>query len=70
MDVFGGLLIAGVGLFPIYWATKGWKFVRNDSKVRFLCRLLTPTGTRLFYILLGGFLVVFGILVTVGLIRK
>jgi hypothetical protein len=70
MDILMGLMMAGLGLCSISWAIFFWRLVSNDSKVRLLSKLLTPTGARVFYVLLGSFLVVFGFLVAIGVIRK
>jgi hypothetical protein len=70
MDVFLGLMMAGLGLITAFWVNYRWESVKNNPKPRLLCTLLTPTGARVFYTLLGSFLAVFGILIAIGVIRR
>jgi hypothetical protein len=45
-----------------------WGWFMNSRRSRLLSRFITETGTRMFYILLGIALVVWGIMWLVGVI--
>jgi hypothetical protein len=70
LRVLLGLAMLVLGLLSISWGTWLWERVKNDSKVRLLSAVLTPTGARIFYVLLGGFVAVFGLSIAVGLLRR
>ena len=65
-----GLTMVGLGLLSVCWGTWLWERVKNDSKVRLLSAVLTPTGARIFYVVLGSFVAVFGFLIAVGVLRR
>jgi hypothetical protein len=61
-----GLLFVGVGGFALTGAVCNWDWFMNARKVRFMVAILTRTGARILYGLLGAGLVVWGILVAAG----
>jgi len=63
-----GLLFVGVGGFALAGAVCDWDWFMNARKARFMVSLLTRTGARVFYGLLGAGLLVLGLLATTGLI--
>lgn len=64
-----GLLIAAAGLFSAAGGILDWEWFMNHHKARFMTNILTRTGARIFYILLGLGLVVLGVLIAMGIIK-
>jgi len=64
-----GFLIVAAGLFAAAGGIYDWEWFMNHRKARLLCSILTRTGARIFYILLGVGLVVIGTLITIGVIQ-
>jgi hypothetical protein len=64
-----GLLIVTPGLFCAAGGIFNWEWFMNHRKARFICAMLTRTGARIFYVLLGLGLVVLGTLITVGIVQ-
>ena len=67
MNLFGLIFVAS-GVFSILGAIFDWEWFMNSRKARFLVRIITRNGARLFYGILGLALVVLGVLVTAGII--
>lgn len=63
-----GLLFIVIGLFAICGAGYDWDWFMNHRKTRFFVAVLTRTGARIFYALLGGGLVTLGALLALGVI--
>lgn len=59
---------AAAGAFSLLASVLNWQFFMNHRKARFISRLLGPTGTRVFYALLGLLLIVLGALALVGIV--
>lgn len=57
------------GLFSLLGAGLDWEWFMNHRKARFLTAILTRTGARYFYGLLGLALVVLGVLMAAGLLK-
>ena len=64
-----GLFVVGAGLFSLAGAVCDWDRFRNARKPRFLVALLTRTGARAFYGLLGAGLVILGIMPLLGAVE-
>lgn len=64
---FGWLFVLAGG-FAICGAVCNWDWFMNHRKARFLCSLITRTGARIFYTVLGTLLVVLGVLAAFGVI--
>lgn len=64
-----GLLMIGAGGFTIAGAACNWDWFMNARKARLMVRVLTRDGARVFYSLLGLFLVVLGVLTAMGIIE-
>ena len=64
-----GLLIVAAGLFGVAGGIFNWEWFMNHHKARFMCTILTRTGARIFYVVLGLGLVVLGILITMGIVQ-
>ena len=69
MNFMGLFLVAG-GIFSIVCAALDFDWFMNHPKARFMASLLTRNGARAFYIGLGLLLVVFGALITAGVIEN
>jgi hypothetical protein len=63
-----GLLILFLGLLFMVGTVLNWGWFMNSRRSRLLSRFITETGTRMFYILLGIALIVWGIMWLVGVI--
>lgn len=68
MNWVGLFLIAG-GLFSVVGALLDWDWFMNHYKARFLVKIMGRMGARIFYMVLGSALIVFGVLVTAGVIE-
>ncbi len=64
-----GLFFVAIGLFAICAAVYNWDWFMNHRKARLFVALLSRTGARIFYMLLGGGLVTLGVLLMLGLIH-
>lgn len=55
------------GLFSIICAYKEYDWFMNHRKARFMCKVLGRNGARIFYMVLGGTIVIFALVaLTVG----
>ena len=63
-----GLFFIAIGLFAMAGAIFNWDWFLNSRKARFMVRILTRNGARIFYSCLGITLLVFGVLGTIGVI--
>lgn len=59
-----GMLILSIGVLSIVGAVLNWRMVVGPEKL--IPRLLGPAGAKIFMILLGLGLIVFGILLLLG----
>jgi hypothetical protein len=66
VDPWWGLVVTAVGLFAAAGGIYGWGWFMNNSKARFVSMVLTPTGARIFYVVLGVGLALVGALVFLG----
>lgn len=64
----GYVFIAG-GLFSLLGAIFNWNWFMNHRKAKNLSAILTPTGTRIFYGILGIAVMSFGILIATGILK-
>jgi hypothetical protein len=63
-----GLIIGAAGAFSMLGAICNWDWFMNARKARFMVKILTRNGARIFYGILGLGLVVLGVLATMGII--
>ncbi|MDJ0636393.1 MAG: immunity 17 family protein [Xenococcaceae cyanobacterium MO_188.B29] len=63
-----GLFFITVGLFAMAGAIFNWDWFMNSRKARFMVRILTRNGARIFYSFLGLTLFILGLLGTIGII--
>jgi predicted small integral membrane protein len=63
-----GLILVAAGVFSMLGAICNWEWFMNARKARFMVKILTRNGARIFYGILGLALVVLGVLATMGII--
>jgi len=63
-----GLIFVAAGAFSVAGAIFDREWFMNSRKARFMVKILTRNGTRLFYGALGLGLVLLGVLGTMGII--
>lgn len=63
-----GLFFVAVGAFSMLGAICNWEWFMNARKARFMVRILTRSGARIFCGILGLAFVVLGVLGTMGFI--
>ena len=63
-----GIVIALIGIFPIAAVLFNWQFFMNNRRARLVTSILGEKGMRVFYIIFGLVLTVFGFLIVTGLI--
>jgi hypothetical protein len=56
------LVLILIGLFSILGGVLNWNWFMNNSRARFFVNILGRNGARIFYIGLGLFLVVVGVI--------
>ena len=64
-----GLLLVAAGIFSICGAVFDWDWFMNNRRARFFVSIFGRNGARVFYIVLGMLLIVFGILLASGSIQ-
>jgi len=64
-----GLVFVAIGALSMLGGIFNWDWFMNSRKARTMVKLLSRTGARIFYGVLGLALVVFGVLGTVGVIE-
>lgn len=65
-----GLFLVAFGGFALCGAGFNWDWFMMHRKARFMTAILTRTGARIFYALLGIALIVFGVLVALGIVEE
>ncbi|MGI9430138.1 MAG: immunity 17 family protein [Bythopirellula sp.] len=63
-----GLLFVFCGLFAVAGSVCEWEWFFNHRKARMIAALIGRTGTRVFYVVLGGGLTIFGVLMCLGIL--
>ena len=56
-----GLILIAVGLLSFAGGLFNWNWFMNTSRARALVRSIRPVGARVFYIVLGLIVIVFGV---------
>lgn len=59
--ILGPLAIISVGLFSLAGGLFDWDWFMTNSRARFVTTLLTRTGARVFYVLVGAGIVALGV---------
>ena len=63
-----GLLIVALGLFSVGCGIFNWEWAMTTRQGRLLSTMITRTGARAFYVVLGVGMIVVGTLMTIGVI--
>ena len=63
-----GLLIAALGLFTAGCGVFDWEWAMTTRQGRLVTTMITRTGARVFYVVVGVGMIVVGILMTAGVI--
>ena len=63
-----GIFLVVIGLLSFAGGLFNWKWFMNVSKVRSLAKVIGQTGARIFHILLGLSVIVYGILITLNIV--
>jgi hypothetical protein len=61
-----GLLVVAVGAFTIVGGLSDWPWFWNNHRARLMTTLLTRKGARVFYVVMGAGLAVYGLWATVS----
>ncbi len=64
-----GIIPILAGLFSVVGAAKDWDWFMENRKARIWVKLFGRKGARIFFIILGGSLIVFGILFIMGIVN-
>ncbi len=64
-----GWTIIAAGVFSVCGGVFDWDFFMNSRKARPLVAFFSRDGARLFYVLLGLFVIFFGFLFVMGILR-
>ncbi len=63
-----GLIFVAAGVFSVLGAICNWDWFMNARKARFVVKILTRNGARIFYGALGIVIAALGVLGTIGII--
>ncbi len=66
MQTVMSLVCIGVGIFSICGAVCDWNFFMNNYKAQVFVKLFGRNGARIFYGILGAFIIVCGVLALTG----
>lgn len=69
-DVWMGIIVILVGLFTLGGAIGNWDWFMNNRRARFFVAILSRTGARIFYGILGALFVLLGLLAMTGVLRS
>ncbi|WP_347179146.1 immunity 17 family protein [Roseofilum casamattae] len=62
-----GFVIVAVGAFSLAGAIFNWDWFMNSRKARFIVKILSRRGARIFYGLLGVVFIAIGVLTLMGI---
>lgn len=68
MNIAVGLIIIACGAFSICGGVFDWEWFMNNYKAKPLVAIFGRKGARIFYGILGGFIIVLGVLAMIGTI--
>ncbi len=69
-EMWMGIIAILVGLFTLGGAIGNWDWFMNNRRVRFVVAILSRTGARIFYGLLGALFIVLGLLAMMGVLSS
>lgn len=61
MQIFFTILIIGCGIFSLLGAVQNWDWFFNNRKARPFVSIFGRLGARIFYAILGIFIIVIGV---------
>jgi len=64
-----GLILIAVGVFSVAGGFSNWSWWWNNRRARLVSALITQTGARGFYVLMGGVMIVSGVLFALGIVE-
>ena len=65
-----GLLIVAAGLVTAAGGVFNWEWFMNNRRARLLSKIITRSGARVLYVVLGVGFVITGTLMTIGVIEN
>ena len=65
-----GLILVAAGIFSISGAVLDWDWFINSRKAQFFVAIFGRNGARIFYGILGVFIVVVGALIALGIVKN
>jgi len=63
-----GFILIAIGLFSFAGGVFNWNWFMNTRRARALVRSIRPVGARVFYMVLGIIVIVFGVLISFNVI--
>ncbi|OVE76049.1 hypothetical protein BVX97_02410 [bacterium E08(2017)] len=63
-----GLIFVAIGIFSMLGGICNWDWFMESRKARFIVKIMTRNGARIFYGILGLAFIVFGALAALGII--
>ncbi len=64
-----GLFFIAAGLFSAAGGMFDWEWFMNHRKAQFMSTILSRTGARIFYVIVGAALAILGTMMAAGLVR-
>jgi hypothetical protein len=68
VDTIKEIIYLSAGIFALFGGIFNWDFLLNANKSKFLVAILTRTGARIFYIIIG-LTILIGLLMQKGLLN-
>ena len=65
-----GFVIVAIGAFTLAGAIFNWDWFMNSRKARFIVKILSRSGARIFYGFLGVVFIAIGVLILTGIITS
>lgn len=62
MEIFLPIIIIACGIFSLLGAVNNWDWFFNNYKAQPFVKMIGRTGARIFYGILGAFIIIIGIM--------
>ncbi len=62
MEIFIPIIIIACGIFSLLGAVNNWDWFFNNYKAQPFVKIIGRTGARIFYGILGAFIIIIGIM--------